>query len=118
MWRFGWDNPSGLKVFVYKRLACVLFLRVKRVYFSNFRNERGFKVDGMVVGSVRRENIVGFLREYVFEVRAPGRNLLFWGLRCLRQFGGQRDLVEMFAIGVLLREVLTKRRIILRRIPL
>ena len=34
------------------------------------------------------------------------------------EFGGQCDLIEMFAIEILLREVLTKRHIILRRISL
>ena len=83
MWRFGWDNPSSLKVFVYKRFTCVLLFRVKRVYFSDFWNERGFKVNGVVIGSVRREDIMGLLRKYIFEIGAPIRDFLFWGLRCL-----------------------------------
>ena len=72
----------------------------------------------MVIGSVGRKNIVGSLREYILEIRTPIRNLLIRSLRCLGEFGGQRDLIEMFTIGILLREVLTKRRIILRRISL
>ena len=34
------------------------------------------------------------------------------------EFGGQCNLVEVFTIEILLREVLTKRHIILRRISL
>ena len=60
----------------------------------------------------------GLLREHVFEIRTPTKNLLIRNLSSLGQFGGQGDLIEMFAVGVLLREVLTKRHIILRRISL
>ena len=80
MWGFGWDDPPGLKVFINKRFACLLFLWVKRVNFSDLGNERGFKVYGMVIGSVGRKNIVSCFREYIFEVRAPIGNLLIRGL--------------------------------------
>ena len=72
----------------------------------------------MVIWSMKRENIMGFLREHVFEIRTPIRNLLIRDLSGLGQFGGQGDLIEMFTVGILLREVLTKRHIILRRILL
>ena len=118
MWGFGWDNSSGLKVFFDECFACVLFLRVKRVYLGDLWNERGFKVNGVVVRSVRRKNVVSLLREHVFEVGTPIRNFLIGSLCHLGEFGGQCDLIEMFAIEILLREVLTKRCIILRRISL
>ena len=68
LWGLGWNDLPGLKVFVNKHLACLLFLWVERVYLRDLRNEQGFKVYGVVVGSVGRENIMGLLREYVFEV--------------------------------------------------
>ena len=80
MWGFGWNDPSSLKVLVNKRLACLLLFQVKRVYLSDFRNERGFKVYGVVIGSVGRKNIVGLLGEYIFKIRAPIGNFLFRGL--------------------------------------
>ena len=61
---------------------------------------------------------MGFLREYILEIRAPIGNFLIRSLRCLGEFSGQCDFIEEFAIEILLREVLTKRCIILRRISL
>ena len=72
-------QTCALPIFFNKRLARLLFLRVERVYFGDFWNKRGFKVYGVVVRSVRGKEIVGFLGEYVFEIRAPIGNLLFWG---------------------------------------
>ena len=114
----GWYNSSSFKVFFDKCFACLLFLRVERVYFGDLWDKRGFKVYGMVVGPVRRKEIVGFLGEYIFKIGAPIGDLLFWGFGQLCEFSGYRDFIEMFAIEILLREVLTKRRIILRRISL
>ena len=68
LWGFGWDNSSSLKVFIDKGLACFLFLWVEGVHLSDLRNERGLKVNGVVVQSVGRENIVSFLGKHVFEV--------------------------------------------------
>ena len=99
----GWDNSPSLKVFIDECLACLLFLWIEGVYLGDLWNKRGFKVYGVVIGSMGRKNIVDFL------IRS---------LRCLGKFGGQCDLIEMFAIEILLREVLTKRHIILRRISL
>ena len=66
-------------MFVNEGLTCFLFLWVKRVYFSDLWNERGLEVDGMVIWSMGRENIVGFLGEHVFEVGTPIGNLLIGG---------------------------------------
>ena len=118
MWGLGWAYLPGLKVFIDECLACLLFLWVERVYLGNLWNKRGFKVDGMVVGSMGREYIVGFLREHILKIRTPIRDFLIGGFRCLGKFGGQSDLIEMFAIEILLREVLTERHIVLRRISL
>ena len=105
-------------MFMNEGLAHLLFLWVERVHFSDLWNERGFEVNGVVIWSMGRENIMGLLGEHVFEVRAPIRDLLIRGFCSLGEFGGQGDLVEMFAIEILLREVLMKRRIILKRISL
>ena len=103
-------------MFIDESLACFLFLWVKRIYFSDLWNERGFEINGVVIWSMRGENIMGLLREPVFEIRTPIRDLLIGDLSSLGQFSGQGDLIEMFAVGILLREILMKRYIILRRI--
>ena len=105
-------------MFIDESFACFLFLWVKRIYFSDLWNERGLEINGVVIWSMRRENIMGFLREHVFEIRPPTRDLLIRNLSSLGQFGGQGDLIEMFAVEILLRKVLMKRHIILRRISL
>ena len=105
-------------MFINEGLACFLFLWVKRVHFSDLWNERGLEINGVVIWSVGRKNIVGCFGEHVFKVGTPIRNLLIGGLCSLGEFSGQGDLVEMFAIEILLREVLMKRHIILRRISL
>ena len=118
MWGFGWDDSPGLKMFINECLACLLFLWVKRVYLGDLWDEQGFKVNSVVVRSMGRKNIVGLFREHVFEIRTPIRNFLVRSLCRLGEFSGQCDLIEMFAIEILLREVLMKRCIILRRISL
>ena len=54
------------------------------------------------------------LRKHIFKIRTPFRNFLIRNFGGLSQFSGQGNLVEVFAIRVRLREVLTKRHIILR----
>ena len=105
-------------MFMNEGLAHLLLLWVERVHFSDLWNERGFEVDGVVIWSMGRENIMGFLRERVFKVGTPIRDRLIGDFSSLGEFGGQGDLVEVFAIEILLREVLTERCIILRRISL
>ena len=118
LWRLGWDDSSGLQMFINEGLASFLFLQVKRVHFSDLWNERGFEINGVVIWSMRRQNVMGFLREHILEVGTPIRDLLIRDFSSLGQFGGQGDLVEMFAIEILLKEVLMERHIILRRISL
>ena len=105
-------------MFINEGLASFLFLRIKRVHFSDLWNERGFEINGVVIWSMRRQNVMGFLREHILEVGTPIRDLLIRDFSSLGQFGGQGDLVEMFAIEILLKEVLMERHIILRRISL
>ena len=105
-------------MFINEGLAHLLFLWVERVYFSDLWNERGFEVYGVVIWLMGRENIMGLLGEYIFKVGTPIRNRLIGGFSSLGEFGGQGDFVEVFAIEILLREVLTERHIILRRISL
>ena len=118
LWGFRRDYSSSFKVFVDEHFTGFLFLRVEGIYLGNFGNKRRFKVDGVVVGSMGRKYVVGFLREHIFEIRTPIGDFLIRGFRCLGKFGGQGDLIEMFAIEILLREVLTERCIVLRRISL
>ena len=115
---FGWDDPSSLQMFVNESFACFLFFWIEGVYLSDFWNEQWFEVNGVIIWLMRGENIMGLLREYVFEVGTPVRDLLIGGFGGLGQLGGQGNLAEMFAVKILLREILTERRIILRRISL
>ena len=118
LWGLGQNDSAGFKVFIDKCFTCLLLLWVKRVDFGDLWNERRFEINGVVIRSVRGKNIVGTFGEYVLEIRTPVGNFLIRSLRCLGEFGGQCNLVEVFTIEILLREVLTKRRIILRRISL
>ena len=54
------DTP-GLKVFLDKGLTGFLFLGIQRVNFGEFRYKGRFKVNGVVIGAMGREDIVCFL---------------------------------------------------------
>ena len=51
----------------------------------------------MVVGSVWGKNVMGLLKEDVFEVLAPFRECLFWGLCALSNLDGNSDLSNRFS---------------------
>ena len=66
-------------MFIDEGLARFLFLWVKRIHFSDLWNESGLEINGVVIWSVGRKNIVGCFGEHVFEVRTPIRDLLIGG---------------------------------------
>ena len=55
-------------MFIDESLAHFLFFWVKGIYFGYLRNEGGLKVNGVVIWSVGRKNIVGLLGERVFKI--------------------------------------------------
>ena len=54
-------NPSGLKVFFNKGFASFHLCWVERVNFGDLGGEVRAKVDGMVIGVMERELVMGFL---------------------------------------------------------
>ena len=70
---FGWENMSGLEMFLHKGLAGLFFFGVQRVNLGDFGYKRRFKVYGVTIGAVGRKDIICFLREHVVEVFAPFR---------------------------------------------
>ena len=75
-------------MFVDESFACFLFLWVKRIHLSDLWNERELGVNGMVIWSMGRENVMGLLKEHIFEVRTPIGDLLIGNLSSLGQLGG------------------------------
>ena len=59
LWGLQGYNTSRLQVFINECPAGVLFCRVERVYFSNFRNEGVLEFNGMVERAMWREYVVG-----------------------------------------------------------
>ena len=60
LWGFGGYNASCFQVFINESLTGFLFGRVKRVDFGNLGSERVLEFNGVVEGSMRRENVIGF----------------------------------------------------------
>ena len=112
--RFGWDDSSSLKMFIYESFASFLFLEVEGIYFGDLWDKELFKINGMIIHSMRGKMIMDFFRKYVFEVGAPFWDFLIRGFSSLSQLNGESNLIEVFAVQTHLRKVLTKRRIILR----
>ena len=62
---------SGFEVFLNKGLTGFLFLGVQRINFGNLGYKGWFKVNGVVIGVMRREDVVCLLRERIREVFTP-----------------------------------------------
>ena len=63
LWGFRGYNASCFQVFIDECPAGVLFCRVERVYFSNFRNKGVLEFDGMVERAMWRKYVVGLFRK-------------------------------------------------------
>ena len=46
---FGRNDSSGLQIFVDESFTCFPFLQVKRIHLCDLWNERGLKINGMVI---------------------------------------------------------------------
>ena len=92
------NNSSGFQVFFNKGLACLHLHRIERVDFGNFGNEVGAKFDGVVIGTMRGELVMSFLREDVCEVFTPIGYDWFYRSRCLSNLGRDRCFMDLFSI--------------------
>ena len=57
LWRFGGYNMSSLQVFIDESFASFLFSRIKRVGFHNLGDKGILEFNGVIKGSMRRENV-------------------------------------------------------------
>ena len=64
---------SHLEVFFDKGFACFHLCWVEGIDLGDFGSEVWVKFNGVVIGMIRGELIMGFLREDVLEVFAPVR---------------------------------------------
>ena len=72
------------------------FHQIERVDLGNFRDEIGVKFNGMVIGTMGRKLIMGFLREDICKVFTPLWDDWFHHLGGLGDLGGDGDLVNPF----------------------
>ena len=96
MWGFGRYNASSFQVFVNESLTSFLFSRIKRVDLHNLGDKGIFEFNGVIEGSMRRENIIHLFREDIGEISAKVGDWDFlWFLRLseLHQDGDFFDLL-------------------------
>ena len=70
LWGFGRYNASSFQVFVNESLTSFLFSRIKRVDLHNLGDKGIFEFNGVIEGSMRRENIIHLFREDIGEISA------------------------------------------------
>ena len=78
--------------------VCFHFRRIEQVDFSNLGNEIGAKFDGVVVGTMRGELVMGFLREDVCEVFTPIRYDWFNRTSSLGNLGRDSRFMDLFSV--------------------
>ena len=77
-----------------KVLTSLHFHQIERVDFCDFGNKVRMKFNGVVIRAVRRELVMGFLREDAGEVFAPFWYDWFCHLGGLGDLGGDSSLVD------------------------
>ena len=70
------------------------FCQVEAVDFCKFGNEVRVKFDGVVIGMMRRELIVGFLQKDIHKISTPFRYEWFHCLVSLHNLNGDSGLVN------------------------
>ena len=60
LWRFGGYDASSLQVFIDESLAGFLFGKIKRIDLRNLGDKGILEFNGVIEGSMRRENIISF----------------------------------------------------------
>ena len=68
---FWGDDSSGSQMFLNKRFAHFHFRWVERIDLGNFRSEVRMKFNGVVIGTVGRELVMGLLWKDVHKVFTP-----------------------------------------------
>ena len=91
LWGLGRYNSSSFQVFIDESFASLFFGRVKRVDLGNLGNEGVLEFDDVIKRSMRRENVVSFLREDIGEVSAKIGDWDFLGFVSLGQLGQDCD---------------------------
>ena len=61
---------SSLKMFIDESFASFLFGRIKRVDLRNLGDKGILEFNGVIEGSMRRENVIGFFREDISDISA------------------------------------------------
>ena len=71
---------------------------VERVDLGNFRDKVRTEFDGMVMGTMGGELVMGFLREDICKVFTPFWNNWFCWLGVLGDLGGDGGFVDLFSL--------------------
>ena len=87
-----------LKVFFNKGFARFHLCWVEGIDFGDLGSEVWVEFNGVVIGTMRGELIMGFLQEDIFKVLAPVGYNWFSRLGGLSDLGGDGGLVDLFPI--------------------
>ena len=74
LWGFGRYNAPSLQVFVNESFVGFLFSRMKRVDLRNLGDKGIFEFNGVIEGSMRREDIIHLFQEDISEISAKIRD--------------------------------------------
>ena len=85
-------------MFFYEGFTSLHLGRVKGVNLSNLWDEIGVKVDGMVIGVMRRKLVMGFLKENIHKVLTPFWDDRFHWLGTLGNLDGDSGFVDLFPV--------------------
>ena len=85
-------------MFFDKGFACFHLCWIERINFGDLRGEVWMKFNGVVIGTMRRELVMGFLGEDIFEVLAPVGYDRISQLSCLGNLGGDGGFVDLFSV--------------------
>ena len=71
---------------------------VERIDFGNLGDEVGAKVNGVIIGAMRGELVMGFLREDICEIFAPVRYGWFNRSCRLGNLSGDSRFIDLFSV--------------------
>ena len=96
LWGFGRYNASSFEMFIDESLAGLLFSRVKGVDLCNLWDKGILEFNGVIEGSMRRENIIGLFREDISKISAKVWDWDFLWFLSLSELCQDGDLVDLF----------------------
>ena len=108
LWGFGRYNVPSFQVFINESLASFLFSRIKRVDLHNLGDKGIFEFNGVIEGSMRRENIICLFREDISEISAKVRDWDFLWFLSLGKLHQDSDFVDLFFRSSCQKAILTK----------